>query len=53
MHSVVRKAAVYDLQIRDTNHEFILKIESNKVEKEVLLEILNPNYSKMQKNMHI
>ena len=49
MHSVVQKTAIYELQIRDTNHEFTLKIESNKVEKEVLLEIPNPNYSEMQK----
>ena len=49
MHSVVQKTAIYELQIRDTNHEFALKIESNKVEKEVLLEIPNPNYSEMQK----
>ena len=54
MHSVVQKTAVYELQSRDTNLEFTLKIESNKVEKEVLLEIPNPNYSEMQKrNMHI
>ena len=50
MHSVVQKTAIYKLQIRDTNHEFTLKIESKKVEKEVLLEIPNPNYSEMQKN---
>ena len=49
MHSVVQKTAIYELQIRDTNHEFTLKIESDKVEKEVLLEIRNPNYSEMQK----
>ena len=35
MHSVVQKAAVYESQIRDTNHEVTLKIESSKVEKEV------------------
>ena len=49
MHSVVQKTVIYDLQIRDTNHEFTLKIELNKVEKEVLLEIHKPNYSEMQK----
>ena len=49
MHSVVQKTAIYELQIRDTNHEFTLKTESNKVEKEVLLEIPNPNFSEMQK----
>ena len=32
MHSLVQKIAVYQLQIRDTNHEFTLKIKSNKVE---------------------
>ena len=49
IHSVVQKTAIYELQIRDTNHEFTLKIESNKVEKEVVLEIPNPNHSEMQK----
>ena len=49
-HSVVQKTAIYELQIRDKNHKFKLKIESNKVEKEVLLEIPNSNYSEMQKN---
>ena len=32
MHSVLQKTAIYDLQMRDTNHEFTLKIELNKVE---------------------
>ena len=42
MHSVVQKTAIYELQIRDINLEFTLKIESNKVEKEVLIEITQP-----------
>ena len=37
MHSVAQKTAIYQLQIRDTNHELTLKIESSKIEKEVLL----------------
>ena len=45
MHLVVQKTAIYELHIKDTNHEFTLKIESNKTEKEVLLDILNPNRS--------
>ena len=49
IHSVLQKTAIYESQIRDTNHEFTLKIESNEVEKEVLLGIPNPNYSEMQK----
>ena len=49
MHSVIQKTAIYELQIGDINHEFTLKIESNKVEKEVLLEIPNPSYSEIQK----
>ena len=48
MHSVVQKTAIYELQIRDTNQEFTLKIESNKVEKDVLLEIPYPSFSEMQ-----
>ena len=49
MHSVLQKTAISELQIRDKNHEFTLKIKSNKVEKEVLLKIPNPNYNEMQK----
>ena len=49
MHSVVQKTVIYELKMRDTNHEFTLKIESNKVEKGVLLEVHKPNYSEMQK----
>ena len=49
MHLVVQKTAVYELQIRETNREFILKMKLNKVEKELLLEVPNPNYSEMQK----
>ena len=47
MHSVAQKTAIYELQIRDANHDFTLKIGSNKVEKVVLLEIPNPNYNEM------
>ena len=53
MHSVVQKTAIYELKIKDANHEFTLKIESNKTEKEVLLDIPNPNYSEIQKTMHV
>ena len=49
MHSIVQKTSIYELQIKDTNYEFTLKIESSKVEKEVLLEIPNPNYSEIWK----
>ena len=31
MHLVLQKTAISELQIRDTNHEFRLKTESNKV----------------------
>ena len=49
MHLFVHKTALYELQIRDTNHEFPFKIESSTVEKEILLETPNLNYSEMQK----
>ena len=49
MHWVVQNSAIYELQIRDTNQKFTLKIELNKVWKEVLLEIPNPNFNEMQK----
>ena len=35
MHSVVQKTAIYELQIRDTNHEFTLKIEQKKFEESI------------------
>ena len=53
MHSFVQNTAIYNLQIRDTNHEFTLKIESQQVEKEILLEIFNANYSEIQEKIHI
>ena len=44
MYLVFQKTAIYELQIRNTNHEFTLNIESNKVGvKEVPLEIPNLN----------
>lgn len=41
-HSVVKKAEIYNLEMRDMNREF--NVEVNKIEKNVTLEILNPNY---------
>lgn len=48
MHSIVQKTATYDVQIRNTNHKFTLKIESSKVEKQLLLKTPHPYYSEMQ-----
>ena len=44
MHSVVKKAEIYQFKIGDINQEFKIGIEINKLEKEVLLELPNPNY---------
>ena len=45
MHSVLQKFAIYELLISNKNHELTLKLESNKVEKE----IPNPKYSEIKK----
>ena len=44
MHSVVKKTEIYHFEIGDINQEFKIGIEINKLEKEVLLELPNPNY---------
>ena len=50
MHSVVKKTEIYQLEMGDTNLEFKIGIEINKLEKEVLLELPNPNYPEIQKS---
>ena len=50
MHSVVKKTEIYQFQIGDANQEFKIGIELNKLEKELLLELLNPNYPEIQKS---
>lgn len=49
MHFVIKKAEVYNFEIRDINREFKFNVEVYKVEKEFLLEIPNPNYGEIQK----
>ena len=49
MHSVVKKTEIYQFEIGDINQEFKIGIEINKLEKEVLLELPNPNYPEIQK----
>ena len=50
MHSVVKKTKVYQFEIGYINQEFKIGIEINKLEKEVLLELPNPNYPEIQKS---
>ena len=50
MHSVVKKSEIYHFEIGDINQEFKIGIEINKLEKEVLLELPNPNYPEIQKS---
>ena len=50
MHSVVKKTEIYQFEIGDINQEFKIGIEINKLEKEVLLELPNPNYPEIQKS---
>ena len=49
MHFVIKKAEVYNFEIRKINREFKFNVEVYKVEKEFLLEIPNPNYGEIQK----
>ena len=50
MHSVVKKTEIFQFEIGDINQEFKIGIEINKLEKEVLLELPNPNYPEIQKS---
>ena len=49
MHSVVKKTEIYQFEIGDINQEFKIGVEINKLEKEVLLDLPNPNYPEIQK----
>ena len=50
MQSVVKKAEIYQFEIGDTKQAFKISIEKNKLEKDVLLELPNPNYPDIQKS---
>ena len=50
MQSVVKKAEIYQFEIGDTKQEIKISIEKNKLEKDVLLELPNPNYPDIQKS---
>ena len=50
MHSVVKKTEIYQFEIGHINQEFKIDIEINKLEKEVLLKLPNPNYPEIQKS---
>ena len=46
----MRNIPVYSVEIKDINNEFSFKI--SKLEKNVLLELSNPNYHEIQNNYH-
>ena len=50
LHSVVKKTKISQFEIGDINQEFKIGIEINKLEKEVLLELPNPNYPEIQES---
>ena len=50
MHSVVMKTEIYQFEIEYINQKFKIGIEINKLEKKVLLELLNQNYPEIQKS---
>ena len=50
MHSVIKKTEIYQFQIGDVNQEFKIGIEINKLEKQLFLELPNPNYPEIQKS---
>ena len=47
LHSTTRKIETYELQVEDVERTFHLEVEASKVEKEVLLTLPNPKYSKL------
>ena len=50
MQSVVKKTEIYQFESGDIKQEFKITIEINKLEKDVLLELPNPNYPEIQKS---
>ena len=49
MSTNTRKIKIYSVKTQDINCEFNFETELNHVEKEVLLELLNPKYRELQK----
>ena len=50
MHSVVMKTEIYQFETEYINQKFKIGIEINKLEKKVLLVLLNQNYPEIQKS---
>ena len=48
MISAAKSISIYSVEIRDSDHEFIFQTEINKLEKRVLLELLNPEYQNLK-----
>ena len=49
MHSTVRKTDVFEVEIKNLSGSFQFKSEVNKVERETLLSLPNPNYEAVLK----
>ena len=48
--SEYQKILIYSLEIKDINNKFSFKAEINKLEKSILLKLLDPNYHETQNN---
>ena len=54
MHSTTRKTGVFEIEINDVSGDFQFKAEVNKVERETLLSLPNPNYeSVLRQHQHL
>ena len=54
MHSTTRKIDVFEIGINDVSGDFQFKAEVNKVERETLLSLPNPNYeSILRQDQHL
>ena len=54
MHSTTRKIDVFEIEINDASGNFQFKAEVNKVERETLLSLPNPNYeSVLRQHQHL
>ena len=50
MSSATKSIPVYYVEVRDSDHEFKFRTETEKPQKSVLLELPNPEYQNLQNN---
>ena len=53
MHSTTRKTDVFEIGIKDVSGDFQFKAEVNKVEREILLSLPNPNFESVLRHQHL